>query len=172
LLLVYGITFALEGMATRIPTSAVRELATGALWTAPWLLLFCSGLEDVAIGTGKQWVLWLGSISAFVFLYYFDHYTSLSFLSKVAMPPIVLGLGLIPHFKRKLGFLFVLPSIAAGVAGFFVLYTVAATVLSPRAHFATKTIGVLIATFCLSGITSGVLVGFDIYRQLMRRLAT
>jgi chromate transport protein ChrA len=69
LLLVYRITFALEGMTTRIPTAAAWELATRALWTMPWLLLFCSGLEDVAVVTSKPWVVWFGGIVA-LFLYY------------------------------------------------------------------------------------------------------
>jgi hypothetical protein len=87
LLLMYGITFALEGMTTRIPTTAAwGELATGVLWTAPWLLLFCSGLQDTVTVTGKQWVLWLGGIAALLFLYYFDHYKSLSLVTKAALP--------------------------------------------------------------------------------------
>jgi hypothetical protein len=172
LLLVYGITFALEGMTTRIPTTATSELVAVALWTAPWLLLFCSGLQDVVIVTGKQWVLWFGGIAALLFLYYFDHYTSLSLVTKAAMPPIAVGVGLIPHFIRKMGFLFVLSSLAAGVAGAFVLYSVAATLFTPTAHFATKVIGALLVTFCLSAITTGVLAVFDLYRQATRRFAT
>lgn len=172
LLLAYGVTFALEGMTTRIPTTVTWELATGALWTVPWLLLFCSGLQDVAIVTGKHWVLWFGGIAALVFLYYFDHYTSLSLVTKAAVPPIAVGVGLIPHFIRKMSFLFVLSSLAAGVAGAFVLYNVAATLFSPRAHFATKVIGALLVMFGLSAITSGVLTVFDLYRQVTRRFAT
>jgi len=172
LLLAYGVTFALEGMTTRIPTAPAWELATGALWTTPWLLLFCSGLQDLVIVTGKQWVLWFGGIAALFFLYYFDHYTSSSFLTKAALPPIAVSLGLIPYFIRKMRFLFVLSSLAAGVVGTFVLYSVAATVLSPTAHFATRVIGVLIVTFCLAGITSGVLAVLDIYRHVTRRFAT
>jgi hypothetical protein len=172
LLLAYGITFALEGMTTRIPTTATWELATVALWTAPWLLLFCSGLQDVVSVTGKQWVLWFGGIAALLFLYYFDHYTSLSLLTKAAMPPIVLGIGLIPHFIRKMAFLFVLSSLAAGVAGAFVLYNIAVTLFTPTAHFATKVIAVLLVTFCLSAITSGLLAVFDLCRQMSRWSAT
>lgn len=172
LLLAYGITFALEGMTTRIPTTAMWELATGALWTAPWLLLFCSGLQDVVIVTGKQWVIWFGGIAALLFLYYFDHYTSLSLVTKTAGPPIAVAVGLIPHFIRKLGFLFVLSSVAAGAAGTLVLYNVAATLFSPTTHFATKVIGVLLVTFSLSAIASGVLTVFDVYRQVTRRFAT
>ena len=172
LLLVYGMTFALEGMTTRIPTTAVSELVTAALWTIPWLLLFCSGLQYFVTVTGKQWVMWSGGIAALLFLYYFDHYTSLSFVTKAAMPPIAVGIGMIPYFIKKIGFLFVLSSLAAGVAGAFVLYNVAATVLSPTARFATALIGVLLVTFCVSGIASGMLAIYDFCRHLTRRLAT
>jgi hypothetical protein len=158
-------------MTTRIPTTAAWELATGALWTAPWLLLFCSGLQDVAIVTGNQWVLWVGGLAALVFLYYFDHYTALSLATKAAMPLITLTVGLIPHFIRKLGFLFVLSPLVAGAAGVLVLYNVAATLFSPSAHFATKIIGVLLVTFCLSAITSGVLTVVDLYRRAASRFA-
>jgi hypothetical protein len=169
---VYGITFALEGMTTRVPTTAPRELAMGVLWTAPWLLLFCAGLQDVVIVTGKRWVLWFGVIAALLFLYYFDHYTSLFLVTKAAMPPIAVGVGLIPHFIRRMGFLFVLSSLAAGVGGGFVLFNIAATLFSPTSHFATKVIGALLVTFCLSAITSGVLTVSDLYSQVTRRFAT
>jgi hypothetical protein len=70
-------------------------------------------------------------------------------------------------------FLFVLSSVAARVAGAFVLYNVATTVLLPTAHFATKVIRILLVTFCLTGITSGVLAIFDVCRHpTRRRLAT
>jgi hypothetical protein len=116
-------------------------------------------------------VLWVGGIAALLFLYYFDHYTSLSQLTKAAMPLIAISMGLVPHFVRKLGFLFVLSSLVAGVGGILVLYNIAATLFSSEAHFATRSIGALLVTFCLSAITSGVLTVFDLYRQLRRRFA-
>ena len=124
------------------------------------------------IVTGKGWVLWFGGIAALLFLYYFDHFTSLSLLTKAAMPPIAVGVGVIPHFIRKVGFLFVLSSLVAGGAGVFVLYGVAVTLFSATEYFATKVIGALLMTFCLSAITSGALTIFDFYRQVTRRLAT
>jgi hypothetical protein len=172
LLLVYGMTFALEGMTTRIPTTSAWELATTALWTIPWLLLFCSGLQDLVTVTGKQWVLWSGAIPALLFLYYFDYYTSLSLVTKAAMPPIVVGIGIIPHFIRRFGFLFVLSSLAAGVAGGLVLYNVGATVLSPEAHFATAVIRILLVAFSVSGVGTGILAVYDVWRVLSRRLGT
>jgi hypothetical protein len=169
LLLTYGITFALEGMTTRIPTTATWELATTALWTAPWMLLFCSGVEDLSIISRKEVVLWIGVFAALLFLYYFDRYTSMSFLTKAAMPPLAVGAGLVPHFVRRIRFLFGLASVAAGVVGGYVLYLSAASILLPSAHFATKFIGVLIVTFGCAGITSGFLALFDVYRKLRRR---
>jgi hypothetical protein len=170
LLLMYGITFALEGMTTRIPTTAAWELATGVSWTAPWLLLFCSGLQDAVTVTGKQWVLWLGGMAALLFLYYFDHYTSLSLVTKAAVPPLALAVGLIPYLIRKMGFLFVLTSLAAAVGGGFVLFNIAITLFSATSHFATKLIGTLLVTFCLSALTNGVLTVSELYGNITRRL--
>ena len=169
LLLVYGSIFALEGMTTRIPMAAARELAIVSLWTAPWMLLFCSGVEDLSIIIHKEFVLWLGVFAALLFLYYFDRYTSMSFLTKAAMPPLALGAGLLPHFVERVRFLFSLSSVAAGVVGGYVLYLVANTILSPSTHLATKLIGVLIVTFGCAGITSGLLALFDVYHKLSRR---
>jgi hypothetical protein len=136
------------------------------------LLLFCSGLQDAVAVTGKQWVLWLGGIAALLFLYYFDHYTSLSLVTKAALPPVALAVGLIPNLIRKMSFLFVLTSLAAGVGGGLVLFNIAVTLFSPMAHFATKFIAVLIVTFCLSALTSGVLTVSELYGQVTRRFAT
>jgi len=85
------------------------------------------------------------------------------------MPPIAVGLGLMPHFVRRMGFVFALSSLGAGVVGAVVLYYFAAAMLSPTTDFATRTIGVLVVTFCLTGITSGILAVFDIYRRLTHR---
>ena len=147
LLLVYRIIFAFEGMTTRVPTSAAWELATGSLWTALWLLLFFSGLQDIVNVTHKQWVLWLGVVAVLVFLYYFDRYTSLSLLTKAAMPLIAAGLALVPHFIKRMGFLFSLSALAVGVVSATALYYFAATILLPTAHFATRTIGALSVIF-------------------------
>jgi hypothetical protein len=169
LLLVYGTVFALEGMTTRITVAAARELATVSLWTAPWMLLFCSGVEDLSIISRKEVVLWLGVFAALLFLYYFDRYTSMSFLTKAAMPPLAVGAGLLPHFVKRIRFLFSLSSVAAGVFGGYVLYLVANTIMTPSTHFASKFIGALIVTFGCAGITSALLALFDGYHNLSRR---
>jgi len=169
LLLVYGSIFALEGITTRIPIAAARELAEVSLWTVPWMLLFFSGVEDLVIASRKEFVLWLGVFAALLFLYYFDRNTSLSFLTKAAMPPLAVGAGLMPHFAKRFGFLFSLASLAAGVVGGYVLYLVRESLMLPSKHFATSFIGVLIVTFGCAGITSGLLALFEVYRSLRSR---
>ena len=133
------------------------------------MLLFFSGVEDLSIASRKELVLWIGVFAALLFLYYFDRYTSMSFLTKAAMPPLAVGAGLVPHFGKRIKFLFSLASVAAGVVGGYVLYLVADSILLPSTHFATKFIGVLIVTFVCAGITSGFLTLFDIYRKVRRR---
>src|SRR5260370_24109532 len=154
LFLVYGFVFALEGITTQLPATAIRELAVASVCTALWLLLFCSGLHDAVVVTGKEWVLWVGSIAALLFMYYFNHYTSLSLLTQAAMPPIALGVGLIPHFVKRMGFLFALASLGAGIVGVLVLYHVVIAFLSSSTHFATRCICALLVGFWSSAITS------------------
>jgi hypothetical protein len=64
-----------------------------------------------------------------------------------------------------MGFVFTLSSLAVGVMSATALYHFATTMLSPTAHFATRTIGALIVIFCVTGITSGLLVSVGLYRQ-------
>ena len=169
LLLAYGMIFALEGMTTRIPVVAVGELATVTLWTTPWMLFFCSGMEDLATFIRKDYVLWLGAVVALVFLYYFDWHTTMSSLTKAAMPPLAVGAGLTPHFVRRLRFMFDLASIAAGITGCYVLYMTMNSFLVPTSHFATKLIGALFVTFILGGVVSGLLSLLDVYHRLTHR---
>jgi hypothetical protein len=68
----------------------------------------------------KNFVLWAGIIAALLFLFYFDRYTSLSVVTKVASP-LIAG---VPHFVRQIRFLFFLCSMTAALAGGFVLYYV------------------------------------------------
>ena len=135
------------------------------------MLLFFSGVEDFAIFSGKERVLWLGSAIALLFLYYFDRHTSLSFLSKAAMPPLAVAVGLVPHFVRQLKFLFVLSSVAAGAAGAFILYHVAAVTLSSTTHFATAVIELVLVVFGITSIVAGALAVRDVWRKRTHRYA-
>jgi fructose-specific phosphotransferase system IIC component len=168
MLLIYEVTFALEGMTTRIPMADARELATACLWTAPWMLLFCSGVEDFSIISHKEFLVWLGGFAALLFLYYFDRYTSMSILTKTVMPPLAVGIGLVPHFVRRARFLFSLASLAVGVVAGYLLYLSADSILLPSTGFAHN-FPSLMVTFGCAGITTGLLVLFDVYRRLRHR---
>ena len=169
LLLIYGIVFALEGMTTRLPITPARELLVTSVWTAPWMLLFCSGLEDLAATARRDSIFWIGVSLALLFLYYFDRYTSMSVLTNAVMPPIAVSAGLIPHFVGKVRFLYFLSSIAAGLAGAFVLAWSAGVLLSATTHFATSFIGIEIATFSLASIIAGVITVFDTVKYNIRQ---
>jgi len=167
LLLVYGSIFALEGTTSRVPSAIATEVVLTSLWTTPWMLLFFSGVEDLSIAARKDFVLWAGIFAALLFLFYLDRYTSLSLVTKVASPLIAVIAGVLPHFVRQIRFLFTLCSTTAALAGAFVLYYVAPTLLSPSTHFATKTIGLLIVTFCLSSFLAGGLAVYDLYIKVV-----
>jgi branched-subunit amino acid ABC-type transport system permease component len=167
LILVYGATYALEGMTVRLPMSSVRELAIISLWAAPWMLLFCSGAEDIEVVARRQIVFWIGVIAALAFLYYFDQYTSMSLLTKAAMPPLAIAAGLAPHFIKQIQFLFSLSSLMAGAAGAYILYYLGNTIFSPTMHFASKFIGFVIVIFGLASSITGLLAIFDVYRRLV-----
>src|SRR5579872_3383655 len=83
LILVYGISFAMEGMATRVPKPLLHELATTTLWMLPWALLFSSGVEDFGTFAQRPSVFWVGIVVVLVLLYYLEHYATDFMLTKV-----------------------------------------------------------------------------------------
>ena len=157
LLLVYGIVYALEGMTTRIPITSPRELATTTLWMLPWMLLYCSGLEDFATVTRQASIFWLGLAPALAFLYFYERHTGSSVLTKVAMPLLATVGGLLPHVVRRIKFVFTLISLAAGIAGLVVLYFTVDTLVSSTSSFATKGIGLVFVAFGTASVATGVL---------------
>jgi hypothetical protein len=54
--LIYGGTYPTEDMTTRIPTNPLHELWVTTLWMVPWMLLFCSGVEDFEKIAGRAWI--------------------------------------------------------------------------------------------------------------------
>jgi hypothetical protein len=56
LLLMYGITYAMEGMTTRLPETPLHEVVFRVLYMLPWMLLFRSGLEDIERIIHNTWV--------------------------------------------------------------------------------------------------------------------
>lgn len=93
----------------------------------------------------------------------------MSELTKAAMPPVAVGVGLAPHFERHMRFLFDLSSVGAAVVGAYTLYIFAGPILYPSTHFATPLIGVLWVIFAFAGITGGLLTALDVYRRFRRR---
>jgi hypothetical protein len=157
LLLAYSFIYTMETIATRIPTIPLRELSVTTLWMLPWMLLFYSGVEDFGTVTRHIWVFWVGVTVALALLYYFQRYTSSSFLTKAAMPLLATAGGLLPHFVRRLNIVFTVSSLVAGVAGLVVLYLALASLLEQASSFANKGIGILGIIFGMASLATGVL---------------
>ena len=168
LLLVYGVTFAMEGMTTRLRMSRLHELAVPTLWMLPWALLLCSGLEDLGKATGQNWVLWSGVTLALIFLYYLERHTSDAVLTKVAMPLLAILIGLLPHVIRRISFVFVVFSLAAGIAGLVLSYFFLASRLISASTFATNEVAILVLSFVAASIATGVLSVAELWRRQAR----
>jgi len=159
LLLVYGVVYAMEGMTTRIPTSPARELGIATLVLLPWTLLFASGVEDLATVPRKAWIFWCGITLTLALLYYLEHNTSSSVLTKAAMPLVATAGGLMPHIVRRINFVFTVFSFAAGIGGLVLFYFIVSDRVygpSPRS-FATRGVGITIVTFGVACVATGVL---------------
>lgn len=156
LLLVYGIIYAMEGMTTRLPMSPLHELGITTLWMLPWTMLFCFGLEDFETVTRQAGVFWAGVVVALVLLYYFERNTSSSIVTKTAMPLLATAGGLMPHVIRRINFVFIVLSLAAGIAGLVVFYVAGSSYLS-GSSFQTKSIGLMVLAFGTASLIAGVL---------------
>lgn len=156
LLLIYGITYAMEGMTTRLPETLLHELVFGALYLLPWMLLFCSGLEDIGRATRKEWPFWIGSVAGMALLCYLEHYSTDRTLTKIAMPLLATTGGSLPHFIRRINIVYTVCSFAIGIAGLAVCYFEGSALLS-GGSFATRFIAFLIVAFVVSSIATAVL---------------
>jgi hypothetical protein len=156
LILYYGVVYAMEGMTTRVPTSPLHELGISTLWMLPLTILFCFGLEDFGAVTRRPWVFWAGAMLALVLLYYFERNTSSGTLTKNGMPVLATTVGLLPHVIRRVHFVFIIFSIAFGLAALVLFYFAASSYLS-GSSFSTKGIGFLVLTFGASSLIAGVL---------------
>jgi hypothetical protein len=156
LLLIYETVYAMEGMTTRLPMSRVHELVISTLWMLPWTLLFCSGFEDLGKVTRQTWVLWVGMALVLTLLYYFERHTASAVLTKATMPLVATVAGLLPHMIPRIGFVFTVCCLAAGIVGVAVLSFCLYTFFSEHS-FATKGIAFVIFLFGAASITTGVL---------------
>ncbi len=157
LLLVYGITYAMEGMTTRLPTSRLHELVITTLWMLPWTLLFSSGFEDLGNVTRQAWVLWVGMTLVLALLYYFERNTTSTVLTKTAMPLLATVAGLLPHAIPRIKFIFTVCGLATGIVGIVVLSFSFSVYFSPGHSFATKEIAFVVFVFGTTSLTTGVL---------------
>jgi len=165
LLLVYGTTYAMEGMTTRIPMRSLHELAITTLWMLPWMLLFCSGVEDFGRVARKAWIFWVGVTLASGFVYYLERHTTSSVITKAAMPLLVTVGGLLPHVIRRINFVFTVFSFAAGIAGLVILYLALPTLVSASSSFANKESGFVIVGFGIASVATGVLSVVSLRRR-------
>jgi hypothetical protein len=156
LLLVYWTVYAMEGMTTRLPISRVHELVISTLWMLPWTLLFCSGFEDLGKVTRQTWVSWVGMALVLILLYYLERHTTSAVVTKAVMPLVATVAGLLPHAIPRIGFVFTVCCLAAGIVGVGVLSFCLYTFFSEHA-FATKGIAFVILVFGAASITTGVL---------------
>lgn len=171
LLLLYSIVFAMEAITTRVPVSAAYEIATETLLMLPWMLLFCSGVDEIGALAQRAWLYWVGAALGLAFIYYFERHTIGFMVTKTAMPLLAVAGGSLPHLIRRIGFVFTLCSLAAGGAGLAAFYWVLYCVLSGT-RFATGGIAAPIVIFAATATASGVLAAISFWRTVRSRLRT
>lgn len=154
LILHYGFIYAMDGMTTRVPTIPLHELGISTLWMLPLTILFCFGLEDFGAVMRRPWVFWAGTILALVLLYYFERNTGSGTLTKIGMPVLATTVGLLPHVIRRVHFVFIIFSIAFGLAALVLFYSAASSYLSGASF---STIGFVVLSFGASSLIAGTL---------------
>jgi hypothetical protein len=122
LLLVFGVTYAMEGMTSRLPMSTARELMTVTVFMLPWTLLFCSGLDDLSQAVKREWVFWGGIVLVLGSLYYFNRFTTDAGLTKAAMPVLACAGATVPHVLRRLSFIYPALCVLFALCGVVVLF--------------------------------------------------
>jgi hypothetical protein len=156
LVLVFGIIYAMEGMTTRLPTTSFRELLVSTVCMVPWLLLFCSGLDDLTRIAERQWLFWVGSVLVLALVYNFVRYTSLQGLNKAAIPILACIFAIQPHIFRRVAFLYSVVSVLFGLCGMVLLFYSVQTYLG-GSSFTSRPIAASVFSFAVSSIAAGVL---------------
>lgn len=164
LVLVFGATYAMDGMASRLPTGATREMVTITTFMLPWTLLFCSGLHDLSRTARREWIFWSGCLFLVAFLFFFNQYTAEARLTKLAMPWLACGLATLPHVLRRLSFAY------SAVCSFIALCAIVVLYLDVRAFmsgssFATSTIAALMVAFGLAGTIGGIFLIIPLWHR-------
>jgi peptidoglycan/LPS O-acetylase OafA/YrhL len=157
LLLVFSLVYAMERMASRLPTTTARELIVATAFMLPWTLLFSSGFHDLSKATSREWVFWIGNALVLGFIYYYNRNTTEAELTKTAMPVVACACAVVPHVFRRTGFIYSVLCVLFAVCGVVVLYYATQTVLTPGRSFATPAIAAFLVAFGLSAISAGAL---------------
>jgi hypothetical protein len=157
LLLVFGVVYAMEGMASRLPTTTARELIVATAFMLPWTLLFGSGFHDLSKATSRGGVFWIGNALVLGLIYYYNRHTTEAGLTKTAMPVIACSCAAVPHVFRRMGFIYSVVCRLFAVCGLVVFYYAMQTVLTPGRSFATPAIATFVLIFALAAITAGAL---------------
>lgn len=153
LLLVLGVTYAMEAMTTRLPMGAAAELVISTTFMLPWTLLFCSGFHDLSTATKREWLFWAGSLLVVGLLYYFNRHTTEMSVTKGAMPVLACGAAAVPHVFRRLSFSYSIVCILFGLCGLAAAWSDIVT-FTTASSYATSTIAVLMVVFPLAAISA------------------
>ncbi|MDE3202476.1 MAG: hypothetical protein KGN79_16320 [Acidobacteriota bacterium] len=156
LLLIFAVIYAMEGMTTRLPTTSFRELLVSVVCMVPWILLFCSGLHDLAQIAKRQWLFWVGSALVLVLVYYFDRNTSFQEMNKAAVPILACIFAILPHTFRRVAFLYSVVSVMFGLCGMLVLVYLIQMYFR-GGSYTNRPIATLVFSFAISSIAAGVL---------------
>lgn len=102
-------------------------------------------------------------------LYYFEHNTTSSTLTKTAMPLLATAGSVMPHIFQRIKFVFTAFCVAAGITGLAVFYFALTSHLA-GSSFATKSIGFVILTFATASLVTGILSVSILMRRHMSRV--
>jgi hypothetical protein len=156
LLLVFGIVYAMEGMTTRLPTAAVRELVISTIYLLPWTILFCSGFDDLVQITKREWLFWAGLVFMVAFVYLLNRNTSLQGFNKAGIPILACAFAIQPHIFRRIALLYSLVAVLFGLCGVAVLFYVVQTYYR-GGSFVTRSTSACVFLFATSSIGAAAL---------------
>jgi hypothetical protein len=156
ILFVYGVTFAMEGMTTRIPTSAMREVVLTTLWFVPIALVFSSGADDIASAAKGNWFFWLIVSAGLALVYYYEFYTTDRRVTHIVTPMAAFLISALPHCFPRIKAIYSVFSFAAGICGLFVVYWIGRTLMSAPS-FATTGTAVCFIAFALASLSAAAL---------------
>jgi hypothetical protein len=155
ILFVYGVTFAMEGMTTRIPTSALREIVLTTLWLAPIAVVFSSA-DDIATTAKSNWVFWIIASAGLALAYYLEFYTTDRRVTHIAAPIVAFLISAIPHCFPRIKAAYSVFSFFAAICGLFVVYWIGRTLMS-GSRFATAGTAVCFIAFALTSVSAAAL---------------